>query len=398
MANQSRAHSSQSHVGSTDVSEGRFTMNRIRIRRVVAKGTLDVRLANDRFYHMDKMVRDLTEEHKIVMASIRQRQRLLRKERRTSRLLPRTPRIHRFVTEKRIERRQSLKEKTEPEVPRKIFQISIRPFVAEPYEMASFSTSVSKGISKRVEQFIQTANKSAFEAYGLHIALRLRLGKMIKHRTKRDRQRKMAVGRLETRLIELRTYDEVLYSSTSVHSATRVRKKLRMLELQNQLQRSLVLSTQSGAKLRGRIPRSSRKDSGTSDNASARQREERPTLRIRYRRNQGRKMVLPSFRWRRIPRYTIRRLRCGPRHTIRRHLSYSRRVSQRPRGPRERTKLVQTVSFWLGDTPAKSAKAAQPARRPFGSRALESDDRGAVEKKEGRRRPGGRQRRLAVEI
>jgi hypothetical protein len=420
-----QANSPQSHADQIVGYKGRFAMDRVRfrrvaandtlekksvIRKVVAGGTLILKSVKDRFYHMDDVVRNLTEDYRAIVSSIRQRQRLNQGEHRISRLSsetgsvegeksepdPTALQIRRFVVEDQSDRRQPLKETRASEIPEEVSHVPIRSFVAESYNKVA-----SKKISGRLENFIQAANNSAFETYGLHIALRLRLGKMINHRTKRDRKRRMVVGQLETHLIELRAYNEVLYSSTSVQSASRVHNKLMMLELRNQVQRSLVLSTQSGSKLRGRTFRSNRTNKITCNNTASKQTEERPHLRIRYRRNQRRNTISPYFS---KPKRVLR-------HTIRRHLSYSRRVSQRPHKAIARRKLAQTVSFWLGEPPAKSAKVAQPvSRRPFGSNALESDGRSGMErierneasveevKKEGRRRPGAKPRLPAILI
>jgi hypothetical protein len=244
----------------------------------------------------------------------------------------------------------------------------------------------------QLQMFTHAANHRAFEVYGLHIALRLRLGKMILYRQKRqngDRQSKMAFGRLETRLLELRAYDEELFSGASVTSSQQTRERLAQLELQNEVQRSLVLSTQFGEQLRGTRPLVKWRHRKTKNETNPRHTTNTPALYIRYRRNRGRTTVSPVYRKpRRISLHSIRYhdARLKQRPVPRTERARPRRSAQVAAEKKEsdRSKLLDTVSSWLeGGEAATPSKEVEVARRPFGSKAFESDIQETVMQEDG---------------
>jgi hypothetical protein len=217
----------------------------------------------------------------------------------------------------------------------------------------------------QLESFMRTAKYCAFDVYGLHVALRLRLGKMILYRQKRSHRSKMAFGRLETRLADLRAYDEVLFSDGSVTSRQQIRERLTQQEQQNEVQRSLIRSTQLGAQLRARRPRQGRR------NKNAR----RTAPPISFRRSREHKSIVP-----------VRRLPTRVTYSIRYHESRrNRRPAQRTERARPRRsavekkkavklKLLETVSSWLdGGEAETSKKEAEGAKRVFGARAFGSE-------------------------
>jgi hypothetical protein len=228
---------------------------------------------------------------------------------------------------------------------------------------------------KHVDQlpaFTYAANHCAFDVYGLHVALRLRLGKMILYRQKRQlgsRRKKMAFGGLETRLLQLRAYDQVLFSKASVTSP-QIRNRLTQLELQNQVQRSLVLRTQFGSQLCERQRLAKRRIHKAKDDIDPRHTTNTPAIRIRFRRNRERRTISEVHE---EPR------RVSSRHPIRFHDSKSElpaRTAQVPEPKKsDRYKLWDTVSSWLeGGEIEIPDSTVEPARRPFGSRALADDD------------------------
>jgi hypothetical protein len=217
----------------------------------------------------------------------------------------------------------------------------------------------------QLESFMRAARYCAFDVYGLHVALRLRLGKMILYRQKRSHRSKMAFGRLETRLADLRAYDEVLFSIGSVTSRQQIRERLDELEQQNEVQRSLIRSTQLGAQLRARRRRQGRR------NKNARH----TTPPISFRRSREHKSILP-----------VRRLPTRVTYSIRYHDSRrNRKLAQRTERARPRRsavekkkadklKLLDTVSSWLGGGEAQiSKKEAEGAKRVFGARTSGSE-------------------------
>jgi hypothetical protein len=209
-----------------------------------------------------------------------------------------------------------------------------------------------------LESFLRAAKYSAFDVYGLHIALRLRLGKMILYRQKRSHRSNMAFGRLETRLADLRAYDEVLFSNASPTSPQQIRERLTELELQNEAQRSLIRSTQLGAQLRVRRPRQRR----------------RRAPPISFRRSREHKSVAPVRRlWTRIP-YSIR---YHESRRIRKRVQRTGRARPRrsavEKRKADRLKLLETVSSWLGGGEAETPKKEEGAKRVFGARAFGSE-------------------------
>jgi hypothetical protein len=217
----------------------------------------------------------------------------------------------------------------------------------------------------RLESCMRAARHSAFDVYGLHVALRLRLGKMILYRQKRSHRSKMAFGRLERRLLELRAFDEVLFSNESTTSPQQIRQSLTQLELKNEVQRSLVRRMQLGSQLRRRIP--------LAKQGHRKNREARPAaLPIRYCRIREHKFVAP-----------VRRLPGRIPYSIRYHESrHDRKPAPRTERARPRRsavekkksdklKLLDTVSSWLGGGEAEiPEKEVEGVKRVFGGRAF----------------------------
>jgi hypothetical protein len=224
----------------------------------------------------------------------------------------------------------------------------------------------------QLRAFTYAANHCAFDVYGLHVALRLRLGKMILYRQKRQvgfRRSKMAFGGLETRLLQLRAYDQVLFSYASVTSP-QVHQKLTQLELQNEVQRSLVLRSQFGSQLRERRRLTKQRIRKTKDETDPRHTANTPALRIRYRRNRERKTVSEVYgEPRRISSLHIRF------HDSKSELPIqTAQISSEPKKS-ERYKLWDTVSAWLeGGGIELPDTTVEQTNRPFGSRALANND------------------------
>jgi hypothetical protein len=97
---------------------------------------------------------------------------------------------------------------------------------------------------------IHSTNALAFQAYGLHVALRIRIGRMIF--TRQRSHKKHTIRRLESRLLALRAYDGVLFYNKPDWTSEYVKQKLQDLEMRSLTQRALVVNTQVGVEQRAR--------------------------------------------------------------------------------------------------------------------------------------------------
>lgn len=339
--------------------------------RVLAEIPLS-ELAHEKLFQIGFVVRGLRDEYKYISHNINRR---LPKDLPVHiRRVTRASRVHRFVTNE------------SPATP--------RPVVSE-----------HRLLPAQIERFLYVANTRAFEIYGLHVTLRLRLGKMIMRRRRPDAQRWLA-----THLIELRCYNEDLYYRKRAQPKQQIARKLLALELRNAFQRTKVLP---------RVPSAmplieQRKGLKPKRNAISHRK-----LSVRYRRlRRSSTVTLPTSTPMRMRRQIIRQhlsetrrllpirhLAVGPRaRMMRSSASKTKRVSIRSAPRSKRDDLVDLASVWLGDEVAAAAPATSSPRRPFGSRALSEgqqssvmEDRGVesvgnVERKPGRVRPFGRQR------
>jgi hypothetical protein len=369
----------------------------VSVRRVVSQGALESTGAGEQLRHIKLILHTLTEELRGVRRISRLSLRRLHKEVESAKLLSMLlPRMEcegglgnrqvrgSDINAKLVGRHDDLVDESD-EVSDDAF--SVRQYVSKgsslpirQYVSKSLDTQANYDFKRhdRVAAVLRDVNKSAFEVYGLHIALRLQLGRIIMYRKKKDRTLQTRTTRLEARLIALRTYDEILYSGTYLSSAARVRKKLTGIEHQSPVQRFLVRSPDPGAQLLGR---------------TSRRAADSHMLRVHYRRN----------RMSRRTASRATRLRFVTRRAVRYHTSVAQTLSPRPvrkvqanwqrRQARSwrrvqslakkdnnsgRTGLVQTVSSWLDGSPvatkAASPVAAQRRRRPFGSRAFGSGE------------------------
>jgi hypothetical protein len=496
------------------------------VRRVISKGALKSKLVADQLHRIHIAIRDVTEQHKTIMHTIRLRQRqvahvdssqnrtLLRARRSQQGLVAYQKDIERLSThmkenESLSDRLQASIEDIVPRTPREVSQIPIRRFIsnsrdrhtlntramaagarnlnetvvllAEQYETiasrvkqrmerheqfelskrekrermfsANFSrpsrirnentrisgnrpretipyrtqilirrrvavpqqrldrlqasiTVIQEELQRtlryidRLAWFTHAANKSAFEVYGMHTALRLRLGKMIIYRQKRlvDRtqghQNKLGIHLLETRLTKLRTYDEVLFSTQPGQTPQQICKGLEEIELQNHTQRALLLSTQTGGRLHGRRLLDNAELRNSSNDVMAHNTEDPP--RIRYRRAKGRDPAIPmnrnprnqpqhTFRYMSVHRIRAMTWRPRPTRQVTSGQSQwfspqSRILSATEKRKSDKRKLVDTVGSWLGSgvEDGTAASDAKPGgrRRPFGSRAFGDEERG----------------------
>ncbi|KAF1918358.1 hypothetical protein BDU57DRAFT_196272 [Ampelomyces quisqualis] len=379
------------------------------VRRVASQGALESTRAREQLHHIMDALYNLTEELRDVRRILRLSQRRLYKEVGLTRSL--SPYLSQIGDEGdfKVQKVQTSVQSGDlagcHDVPVKESEnlsgkaVSIRQYVSKTsslrirqYVSKTSSFPIQQFVSKaselrayydlqrrdRVARIIHIANKSAFEVYGLHIALRLQLGRVILFGKKQDRSPKVTIKRLEACLITLRAFGEVLYSGTTLSSAARVRKKLTGIELQTPIQRFLVRSIDPGAQLRGRTSRYA---------ADAR------TLRVHYRRNRtSRKTVSRPvhlrFAMRRAIRYHTSAPRTLPPRPVQKlRANWQRREARSWRRVRSLAKkesnsrlgLVQTVSSWLGGSPVTTKAAAPVAARrrrrtPYGSRAFGSGE------------------------
>jgi hypothetical protein len=229
----------------------------------------------------------------------------------------------------------------------------VRRFVAVPQHKLLQTKNNTQAIQEELQRTLRhldrlahhtsAANKSAEQVYGIHIALRLRLGKMILYRQKRG----VTVLRLESHLLALRTYDGMLSATPETQP---VRATLSEAEMRNPVQRTL-----------GRIRAERRVEDGS--------------VQIRYRRT---RLSSRAPRRNRVVRYTaLHRLR------VKTHLSRAsekRRTRVRPK-PRvtslaqkkrsAKMALVDEVGAWLGGGKGEKdgmALLEQTAKRQSGGR------------------------------
>jgi regulator of extracellular matrix RemA (YlzA/DUF370 family) len=496
------------------------------VHRVISKGALESKSIADQLHRIHIAVRDVTEQHKTIMHTIRLRQRqvvqvdssqnrtLLRARRSQQGLVEYQKDIERLSThmkenESLSDRLQASVEDTVPRIPREVSQIPIRRFISNTRDRHTLNTRAMAArardlsetvvllaeqyetIASRVKQrnerhkqfelskrekrermfsaifsrpsrtkndntrisgnrpretipykaqilirrriavpqqrldrlqasiiaiqeelqrtlryidrlawFTHAANKSAFEVYGMHTALRLRLGKMIIYRQKRlvDRtqshQNKLGIHLLETRLIKLRTYDEVLFSTQPGQTPQQICKGLEEIELQNHVQRALMLNTRTGGRLRGHRLLDNAKRRTMSNDIVPHNSDDQ--LKIRYRRAKGCDPATPMNRnsrnepqhtFRYMPVHRIRAMTWRPRPTRQvtseqrqRSSPQDRILSPTEKRKSDKRKLVDTVGSWLGGGREDGAAAsdAKPSgrRRPFGSRAFGDEERG----------------------
>jgi hypothetical protein len=252
----------------------------------------------------------------------------------------------------------------------------------------------------RLAWYTHAANKSAFEVYGIHIALRLRLGKMIVYRWKRlvhrtgNHENKLGTQRLEMRLVKLRAYNNVLFSTRPGRTPQEIFEELGNIEMQNQVQRALVLSTRIGGRLRGRRLLEKRKHRKSSNEGNVLDAEGQ--LKIRYRRVRNHEVASPKDHKSRsksqgvvryMPLHRLRTVTWRPSRRADRTTSdsrtrfrpKSRELTAAEKRKKEKKLLVDAVGSWLGGGAVDNG-AAMPdgktggRKRPFGSRAVGKDD------------------------
>lgn len=337
------------------------------VRKITAKGTPESRLASEKLYHIEAVVKDLVNEHRLI--SRNNVQRLSRDLPAPIRRVTGADPVHRLV-------------------------------MNDSAPVARRVTSTRAVLSNEITRLSNAAKLSAFEVYGIHLALRLRLGKMIVHRRRTGTQ-----NRLATHLVELRHYNEDLYYRTSVQSTNRIAQKLLDLELRNTFQRTFVLP---------RVPSTLPLDQRHKKVDAARPAAKHRKLPIRYHRLRKQSTDTSEISNPRRRRTQIVRRHLSKPLPIHRQISYpqarlirssastSRPVSSRPASKRQKADLVESVSSWLGDESDTPSSVKSSPRRLFGSKALSSDEQrskkegegpesvGEVERKQGRVRPFGR--------
>ena len=192
-------------------------IGRAPVRRFISKEHVkrpfDVGKVAERTRLLGKETARLAEQYSTIAFNIRQRKRVMSKS---------------FAPSHRVPLATDLYEREKDE----------RAFldIEKEIEMASRSTD-------QWSWFAEAANKSAIDVYGLNIALRLRIGKMIFYRHKGGREN-LGVRHLESRLIELRSYDEVLFCNRPDITPYQIIGRLKEIELRNYMQTLLDLNTQ----------------------------------------------------------------------------------------------------------------------------------------------------------
>jgi hypothetical protein len=210
--------------------------------------------------------------------------------------------------------------------------------------------------------FSDAANNSAGAIYSLHVALRLRIGKMIFER----RKKRLGIRRLEARLLELRAFDQVLFRNSPQWWQQRIRARLRKRELTNPVQRSLALDTPLGIRecrlrlegLRRGLRRELLESPSAANESAASEPSEIRQVRQRARRTQRTRKDVhgpPKLRgYVTVPPYWARK----DRNVFRPHQMFTkRRVLAPPRPWRSRSKsrktksggnsMADTVGSWL---------------------------------------------------
>jgi hypothetical protein len=206
--------------------------------------------------------------------------------------------------------------------------------------------------------FSDAANNSAGAIYSLHVALGLRVGKMIFER----RKKRLGIRRLEARLLELRAFDQVLFRNSPQWWQQRIRARLRKRELTNPVQRSLALDTPLGIRERRLRLEGLRRELLESPSAANESAASEPSeirqVRQRARRTQRTRKDVhgpPKLRgYVTVPPYWARK----DRNVFRPHQMFTkRRVLAPPRPWRSRSKsrktksggksMADTVGSWL---------------------------------------------------
>lgn len=332
----------------------------------------ETRLAGERLHGIESNVKDLDAEYRSIWHNINRR------------LLKDLP-VH---------------------IRRVIRRSSIRAFVANEAPPIPRTVASNLTLAAQAQRILNATNFCAFETYGLHLRLRLRLGQLIMQQKGPDARQWLA-----THLIELRYYDEDLYYRKRDQPKQQIAQTLLNLELRSKFQRTVVLP---------RVPSAMRLDQGQKDPKTRKDAGGYKRLSIRYRRLRRRSSTgtLPASRPMRMRRRIIRRhlsetrktlpvrrLPVGPRARLMRSSAReTKRVSMRAASKSKRDELVDLASVWLGNDIAAAHPVKSSPRRPFGSQALSDGNQGNVmdgegaesagggQKKPGRVRPFGRQR------